>query len=167
MEKNISLDILKQAILMEKRGKVFYASAAENSQDPDVKNIFRIMAGEEDKHIDFLVEQFQKFQGNGRFDFSILSEAGDHTIADQVISKSISDKVSSVGFEASAISLAIDMENRAIIVYSEQAKNATDPEEKKFYQWLANWEHGHQRILLQLDRELREKVWMDNNFWAF
>lgn len=167
MEPSSTLEILKQAILLEKRGKVFYATAADNAKDPDVKNIFRIMADEEEQHINFLIAQFQKFRDHGRFEFPESSEPADHLIADQVITKSISEKISSVSFEASAISLAIDMENRAIIVYSEQAKNTGDPDEKKFYQWLADWERGHHRILLQLDRELKEKVWMDNNFWAF
>lgn len=167
MEQNTTLEILKHAILLEKRGKVFYANAAENSKDPDVKNIFRIMAAEEDQHIDFLTEQFQNFRDLGKFDFSESSESGDHSIADQVITKSITKKISAVSFEASAISLAIDMENRAIAAYSERANTASDDNEKKFYQWLADWERGHHKILFELDQELKEKIWMDNSFWAF
>jgi hypothetical protein len=36
-----------------------------------------------------------------------------------------------------------------------------------FYQWLAEWERGHHQLLFQLDQELKEKIWTDNNFWAF
>jgi rubrerythrin len=167
MEQNMTLEILKQAILMEKRGKVFYANAASNSKDPDVRNIFTIMAGEEDDHINFLVEQYRNFESDGKFDFSDTTNTGSAAIADEVLTKSITDKISAASFEAAAISIAIDMENRAITAYSERGAVATDPDEKKFYLWLAEWERGHHKILFQLDQELKEKVWMDNNFWAF
>jgi len=167
MEQPTTLEILKHAILLEKRGKIFYANAAENSKDPDVKNIFRIMALEEDQHIDFLTQQFHNYRDAGKFNFTDSSDSGDNSIADQVITKSITEKISAVSFEASAISLAIDMENRAIDAYSKRAQTAIDPDEKKFYQWLADWERGHHKILFELDQELKEKIWMDNSFWAF
>lgn len=167
MEQNTTLEILKQAILLEKRGKVFYANAAETSVDPDVRNIFRIMAEEEDDHINFLVEQYNNYQDSGKFDFEEIPVSGGTPIADQVITKNITKKISAISFEASAISLAIDMENRAITAYSNRAELASDPAEKKFYSWLADWERGHHKILFQLDQELKEKIWTDNNFWAF
>jgi len=167
MESNTTLEILKQAILLEKRGKVFYANAAENSKDPDVKNIFTIMAAEEEEHIQFLSHQFLQYNASGKFDFTESSESKSHTIADEVITKSIADKLSAVSFEATAISMAIDMENRAITAYSKRAESATDPDEKAFYSWLANWERGHHKLLFFLDQELKEKIWSDNNFWPF
>ncbi len=167
MNQNTTLEILKQGILLEKRGKVFYANAAENSKDPDVKSIFQIMTNEENEHIKFLEEQYVHFEKKGKFNFVPGIDQGTYSVTEKVITKTISDRVSAVSYEAAAISLAIDMENRAINVYSERAKNATDPDEKEFYQWLAEWERGHHKILFQLDQELREKVWMDNNFWAF
>jgi rubrerythrin len=167
MEQNSTLEILKQAILLEKRGKVFYTNAAENSKDPDVKKIFEIMASEEDEHVKFLSEQFHLYRSQGKFDFTAPPEAGFTDVADEVITKSISDKVSAVSFEATAISMAIDMENRAIAAYSKRAGSATDPDEKAFYLWLADWERGHHKILYYLDQQLKEKIWTDNSFWPF
>ena len=167
MELKTTLEILKHSILLETRGKAFYANAAENSKDPDVKRIFSIMADEEDDHIKYLEDQFRSYRDEGRFEFSEHPETKRYSIVEQVITKNITEKISSVGFEAAAISLAIDMENRAIAAYSERAANAGDPDEKAFYEWLADWERGHQKILFQLDQELKEKIWTDNNFWAF
>ena len=56
------------------------------------------------------------------------------------------------------------MGNRAIAVYSERAENAQDENEKKFYQWLADWERGHHKLLYQIDQEIRDKIWYDNSF---
>jgi len=167
MESTKSLEILKQAILLEKRGKAFYTNAAENAKDADVKQIFQTMADEEDDHVRFLAEQFKKYRDAGKFDATNLPVIEDDTVAEQVLTEKIKDKISAASFEAAAISSAIDMENRAIAVYSERAKDATDEEEKKFYLWLANWEKGHHRLLYQLDQDLKERIWNDNNFFAF
>jgi rubrerythrin len=167
MENSKSLDILKQAILLEKRGKAFYTNAAINSKDADTKKIFQTMALEEEEHVRFLSEQFIKFRDSGKFDASELPLIEDGDVTNEVLTKSIKDKISAAGFEAAAISSAIDMENRAIAVYSERAQNASDAEERKFYQWLADWEKGHHKLLYQLDHELKEKIWFDNSFWAF
>ena len=89
------------------------------------------------------------------------------TIADQVISAGLSDKINAASFEAAAIASAIDMENRAIAAYSERAESAEDEEERKVFQWLADCEKGHHKLLFKLDEELKEKIWFDNNFWPF
>lgn len=153
--------------MLEKRGKAFYLNASENSKDPDVKRIFQIMAEEEDEHVRFLAQQFRTYQAEGKFDPSVADENPGVTVADEVMSKNIKDKISAASFEAAAISSAIDMENRAIAAYSERATNAESADERKFYEWLAEWERGHHKILYQLDQDLKEKIWYDNNFWPF
>lgn len=167
MENTKTLDILKQAILLEKRGKAFYSNAAANSGDPDVKKIFQIMSEEEDEHVKFLSQQYKAYQQDGHFDPSVMGAHAGETVADQVIDENLSSRVTAASFEAAAIASAIDMENRAIAAYTERAEHASDEEERNFYQWLADWEKGHHKLLYKLDEELKEKIWFDNNFWPF
>lgn len=167
MTSDKTIDILKQAILLEKRGKAFYLNAMENSKDPDVQRIFQIMADEEEEHVRFLAQQYRKYQSEGKFDPNVMAENDGTTVADEVLSKNIKDRISAASFEAAAIASAIDMENRAIEAYSERAKSAESADERNFYEWLAEWERGHHKILYQLDQELKEKIWHDNNFWPF
>ena len=167
MENTKTLDILKQAILLEKRGKAFYQNAASNTADPDVKKVFQIMADEEEDHVKFLAQQYKTYQSEGHFDATVMETHPGGTVADQVFSENLTNKINAASFEAAAISAAIDMENRAIAAYSERAENAEDEEEKKFYGWLADWEKGHHKLLFKLDEELKEKIWFDNNFWPF
>jgi rubrerythrin len=170
METSTTLDILKMAILMEKRGHAFYTKVAEQSSDPDIKKIFLVMADEETIHIKFLSDQFTVFKRENKFgaeDLPDLKDLKQEGIANLILSEEIKKKVSSAGFEAAAISAAIDMEKKAIEVYSAQAGKATDPNEKKLYEWLADWEKGHLKVLKQLDDELKEKIWFDNQFWPF
>ena len=167
MKDERTIEILKQAILLEKRGRAFYLNAFENARDPDVKRIFQIMADEEEDHVKFLAQQYKTYQSQGKFDPAVALENDGKTVADEVLSSNIKDKISAASFEAAAIASAIDMENRAIAAYSERAENAETEDERQFYEWLADWERGHHKILYQLDQELKDKIWHDNNFWPF
>lgn len=168
MTSNTVTDILKKAVIMEARGKALYAKVAEQTTSEGVKKVFHAMAEEEQLHIEFLQKQLAHYQKTGKFDQNELDRAsGDDSIANTILTDSIISEISGAGFEAAAISAAIDMENKSIEVYSARAKEASDPNEKELYEWLANWEKGHHKLLIELNRQLTEQVWYDNNFWPF
>ena len=167
MESQKVIDILKQSILAEKRGCAFYASVAEQAKDPEIRNIFTIMAEEETMHVKFLCEQFVSFSNNRQFLKMTLPHRTKDNIANLVLSAEVTKKISAAGIEAAAISAAIDMEKNAIGVYSSQAETSTDPEEQKLFSWLADWERTHLKLLTSLDDELKERIWFDNQFWPF
>jgi len=166
MEESKSMEILKTAILLERKGKAFYSSVADKADDADVKKFFQLMADEEDDHIKFLTEQFSHYTANKNFK-AIAVHTEDEGTDEMILSEIVKKKINAASFEAAAISAAIDFETRAVKVYSDRAENAEDPEEKKFYQFLADWEKGHHKLLNEIDKELQEKVWFDNNFWPF
>lgn len=165
MEESKTMQILKTAILLERKGKAFYSSVSEKADDPDVKEFFKHMADEEDEHIRYLNEQFEYYTKNNNFK-EPLTHAEDST-DEAILSEKVKKQISAASFEAAAISAAIDFETRAVKVYSDRADSATDPEEKKFYSFLAEWEQGHHKLLHDIDQELKEKIWYDNNFWPF
>ena len=167
METNRAIDILKMAILMEKRGFAFYSKVAENSSDPEISNIFQVMADEETKHVKFLSDQFVHYEKKHKFAQVKLLDLENEKFANLILSEDIKKKISSAGFEAAAISAAVDFEKRAIEVYTKQAELTSDINEKALYQWLAGWEKGHLRVLNDIDNELKEKIWNDNQFWPF
>ncbi|MBU1009797.1 MAG: ferritin family protein [Bacteroidetes bacterium] len=162
-----TIDILKTAILLERRGKAFYTQVARQTESKSAKKIFEMMAEEEDAHIDFLSVQFANFEKNHVFLKNEEHVEIDDTDAVMILSEQVKKEISAAGFEAAAISAAIDFENRAIEVYSQRAKEATDPNEKDMYQMLADWEKGHHKLLHKLNEDLKEEIWNDNNFWPF
>jgi len=164
-KKDTALDILKTAILLERKGKAFYTQAARNSESKSAKKIFETMAEEEDEHIAFLTAQAHSYVKNHTFVHPEPHEE-DHS-EDEILTAQIKKEINAAGFEAAAISAAIDFENRAIKVYSSRAKEATDPIEKEMYQMLAEWEQGHHYLLHRLNEDLKEEIWNDNNFWPF
>jgi rubrerythrin len=166
MDESKTMEILKTAILLERKGKAFYSSVADKADDPDVKEFFQHMADEEDDHIKFLTEQFGHYTKNKKFKSTEITKEED-TTDEQILSEKVKKQITAASFEAAAISAAIDFETRAVKVYSERAESASDPEEKQFYEFLADWEKGHHKLLNEIDKEVKEKVWFDNNFWPF
>jgi rubrerythrin len=161
------LDILKEAILLERRGNAFYRKVADQSADEDVKAFFEAMAKEEKRHIEILEKQFSAYVQNRRFVPLSAEEKDERPRAADVLSGEIKAKISAAEFEAAAISAAMLMEERAVAFYGDRAKEADDPEEEMFYLWLSDFEQGHLSFLARLDKELREGVWNDNQFWPF
>jgi len=164
--KDTALDILKIAILLERQGKAFYTQAARNSESKSAKKIFEMMAEEEDEHIAFLTKQAQSYVKGHTF-IHPVAHVEDNGSNVEILTENIKKEIDAAGFEAAAISAAIDFENRAIKVYSDRAEHATDPVEKEMYQMLAAWEKGHHHLLFRLNEELKEEIWNDNNFWPF
>jgi rubrerythrin len=160
-------DILKTAILLERRGKAFYTLVARQTESKSAKRIFEMMAEEEDAHIEFLSKQFSHFEKNHEFMKVEEHNEVDDTDVVMILSEEIKKEISAAGFEAAAISAAIDFENNAIAVYSQRAQEATDPNEKAMYHMLAEWEKGHHHLLHKLNEDLKEQIWNDNNFWPF
>jgi rubrerythrin len=162
------IDILKSAILLEVRGETFYRKVASGTENAGVKKIFSIMADEEVLHASILREKYKEVVKDDK-----LSDSGfpvnteDVNAAGYVLSEAMRNQISGAGFEAAAISAAIDMETKAIKLYSESAENTSDANEKILFNWLADWERGHHKLLYELDRDLKERIWNDNNFWPF
>ena len=161
----IAIEILKTAILMERRGAAFYKQVADQTAKNEVKKIFTLMAEEEMTHIKFLSDQYLNYTKGKSFE-KIIPEFS-NGVAELILTDKVKKDISAAGYEAAAISAAIDMENKAIEVYSKRAVEATDDNEKALYKWLAEWEQGHHKILHQLNEQLKEDIWYDNQFWPF
>lgn len=165
---NKSLEILKMAILMERRGIEFYQTVANQTKDEQVKNIFTLMAKEEQLHAQTLSQHYKTFQKTGTFEHINLNQMEEEdTISKLILNPTIKKSISAASFEAAAISAAIDMENKAIEVYSKRAKETTDENEKALYVWLTDFERGHHKLLNDLNTELMHEIWNDNHFWPF
>ena len=168
MESKTAIDILKEAILLEKRGKASYTSVAEKTDSEAVKKIFVIMAEEEEEHIRFLSKQFAHYAKTNEFlkNEKPVENPNEETVL-RILSEDIKKQISAASFEAAAISAAMDFETRAVKIYSERAAESTDINEKELYKMLADWEKTHHLLLHKLNEELKEEIWYDNNFWPF
>jgi rubrerythrin len=167
METSKALEILKTAILLEKRGKAFYEKMAEQTNSPEAKKIFTTMAEEEKAHVEFLSIQFAHYIKEGKFAKPENTYTETEDISHEIMNPQLVKEISAASFEAAAISAAMDFETRAIELYSKRSEEADDVNEKAMYKWLAEWESGHHKILYDLNEALKESIWFDNQFWPF
>lgn len=165
MPPQLPLEILKEALLLERRGHAFYAKVAGQAQSDAVRSFFKTMADEELRHMNILEKHFKTFTERQQFADVDAQDLGMTAMADKVLSEELKAQIAAAGFEAAAISAAMLMEEQAISLYADRAREASDPNEKALYRWLAEWEHGHLNFLAKMDREIKAEIWEDNRFW--
>ena len=167
MSEDKTIEILKNAILLEKRGQAFYGKVAEQASGKAVREFFEMMADEEVKHVGILSDQFKAYQQNHEFTPGDYDKEFSGDIAAKVLTKELKAELSAADYEAAAISAAMSMEDNAIQLYSNRSAEADDPNEKALYRSLADWERQHLHFLSDIDKELKKQIWHDHSFWPF
>jgi len=159
------LDILKEAILLERRGRAFYEQLGSQARNAAVRGFFQNMAEEEHRHMQILDVHFRAYAATEKFAGFDAQTAEKVPVADLVLSDTLKQQIAAAGFEAAAISAAMLLEEQAVTLYADRARLATDPNEKALFRWLADWEHGHLTYLADLDRAIKKQIWHDRRFW--
>lgn len=157
-------DVLKRAILLEMNGKEFFTMAAKTASSPVAKELFEHMVKEEEHHLHILQLTFRRHLEEGKVVLPNEEEL-EFGFQDPIIDKSFLIELRNSQFDSSAISIALTLEERAFKFYQKEEQAATDPEIKKLFTWLTDWEIDHHRKLLALEEDFREDVWNDSNFW--
>jgi len=164
MEKDKRVDIVKEAILLEHKGRALYESVAKTAAVEGVRELFDMLVREEETHIQILTRQYSNLVKGEDFDVSDLDKSDD-TVTATVISDAVMKEIFGAGYEAAVISAALEFEKNAVKYYSENAERAESEDEKKLYRWLTKWEQTHMMMLAKLDNEIKEQIWYDNQFW--
>ena len=106
MSEDRTVEILKNAILLEKRGNAFYQKVAEQASGKAVKAFFEMMADEEVKHVKILSDQYKAYQQNQQFDPGHYNQKHGEAMTSKVITAEFKKEVSAADYEAAAISAA-------------------------------------------------------------
>jgi rubrerythrin len=167
MNADKTVEILKNAILLEKRGHAFYAKVAQQASAEAVQQFFSLMAEEELTHVRILSAQFRNHHSGKKFTPVAAAADAAFKTAASILTQDLKRQISAADYEAAAIAAAMSMEKNAIEVYSRRAAETQDATEKSFYEWLAKWETEHLNFLSSLDKEITEAIWHDNHFWPF
>ncbi len=158
------IEVVKEALLAEVKGHQLYTHAATTTTDPAVQGIFKSLAKDEEGHIAILKAQAKALFDTGSLDLGAVSTAevggGSHAIIDDEFKRSLKKGT----FEMAAIGIGCDLEKRAIAFYSEHADKTADPELKKLFTWLTEWEKNHLSQLLDLEKFYKDAFWADQGF---
>jgi len=159
-----TVDILKNAILLEVKGRKLYEAVAEKTGSDALKEIFNMLVKEEQGHEELLRKQLVLVSNGKQFNAEGLDDI-DVPIVDPILTGKIKDEISAASYEAAAISAALEFEKNAVKNYGEKETAASSPDEKKLFGWLVKWETEHMQMLARLEDDLKEQIWYDNNFW--
>lgn len=147
--------ILEYALAREYQGKKFFVEYAGQLQSAEAAGAFKIIAAEEQKHIDFILAQIAQFNPNATAealqlpDVSYFAErAGSESIDQTVIESMVAD--------LPVLRMAYLIERDFAEFYSTSAQKA-EGEARKVLEMLAKWESGHERLFKKMHDTLFEK----------
>ncbi len=134
--KTLALSVDKEVEAYE-----FYKQAGEKATDPMLKKLFKEFSEEERKHMQLI----QAFLADESLPFSVEATT-DFKISETVERPKMSVEMKFVD----AIALAMKNEEDAMNTYKAIADAASDPDQKKMFENLANMETGHKARLEEI-----------------
>jgi rubrerythrin len=155
------LFVIRQAVLSETEGYDFYMMAAAKTPDQEAKQAFEQLAMEEQKHIDWLKDLYEKISKDnvGAFDANSLEDPPPPRLF-----KWSNAARESGTLAVSVFGIGIQMEKAAIDFYTKAAENTAIPQAKALYEKLVKWEYEHMRQFEKDYDELKEDWWEKQGF---
>lgn len=159
---------LIEAIRAEKYGHSFYLMAANSTEDRKGKEVFEVLAAEELDHAKFLQTHYESLVKTGKPSSSAsLGPQADLSGLSPIFSDNLRQRIKEANFEMTSLSIGIQLEHEAMAYYRAQAEQTNDPDVKKMFLFLSDWEAGHYRALLRQHDMLKEDYWSAGGFAPF
>lgn len=160
---------LRLAIQTERDGRAFYQEAAERTQDPQGRELFRRLADDEVVHERILRERLQALEaGAGWGEAGSLPASALPSEGTSIFSRErVRQDVGQYTYELSALRLAYLIEQDAVDFYTRAAEATDDPGGKAMFRQLADMERMHRRILEDEYRFLADQFKMQMGFAPF
>lgn len=156
----VEAGVLRTAILNEEEGREFYRMAAEKAVDPEVKAVFRSLAGEEEKHAAWLKDMYRDVIQNREPGRAAIKP--EETASPGVFSP---EKLKDAGtIEVSALHIGVMMEKASADYYREAAAKTGLEPLKELYLTLAGWEMKHLDQLEKAYDFARGEWWQRQGF---
>lgn len=161
-------DGLRQALLAERAGSDFYKLAAEQTQDPEGRKVFEMLAAEESSHFDYLRRHYQSVVETGSLAKGVtLSEAHQLATDHPIFSPALVARLKEAHFEMSALAIAVQLELNAVTHYRRMAERAATQEARQLFEELVEWESGHYDAFFKQQQLLLEQYFAEAGFAPF
>ena len=146
-------EIVEIGIRIEKNGRDFYTALAGQSKDIRAQEVFKFLAGEEEKHIKVfqgILEKADSPKGEGQVSddyFAYMNAlASEHVFTKENTGRAIA---SAIRNDNEALAKAIIFEKESIIFY-EGIKKIVPDSERKIIDYLIEQEKGHLKELTEI-----------------
>jgi rubrerythrin len=145
-------DVLAQALKLEKDGEAFYNQMVDRVEDEAGKAMFAQLASDEVDHYQYIKRQYDALQAGGGWapiPEMALVESIDAVSLVFPSGQRVPQDLSSNPTEEDALLFGLGIENQSFTLYSNSAKQASDPAAKKLFTQLAGAEQRHFEVLMQ------------------
>jgi|UniRef100_A0A7V3VSK4 rubrerythrin len=151
------MNAIDYALKMELDGKALYEQQAKNSTDPRLKQLFSMLARDEQRHYE-IIEGFKKssydYKGTDTFKTT-------KNMFSEMLDKKQTFKVETNVFDA--YRQAIEMEKKSVELYLSESTKSKNAQEKSVLLKLAEEEKKHQTILENLTEFVRKgEEWVES-----
>ena len=159
-----AIDAVRTAIIIEIKGLELYNTAASKAEDPDARRMFEMLAEEERRHRAYLESHYESLIKSGEWAAGTFKPVEEEQVEEFIIDDAFRRSLSRGTFEIAVVSIAVDLEAKAVAFYKEVAETAEDPETRRVFQHLVKWEEGHHAQFLSIEKELRDGYFSDLGF---
>ena len=161
---------LKQALRNEIDGAEFYRMAAGSARRDAVRQMFRFLMEEEERHREAILNQMQRMaEGKPmRFERSAAAKRAIAKFRSPLYTEDLVKVSRQVEGEVAALSIGMTLEKRAIAQFVALRKTvAGDDRAEKVFADLVAWEQDHLDLLTRQYDQMREMFWEEARFWPF
>jgi rubrerythrin len=162
MNKEAALQVLEEAMDVERQGQAFYLEAAEHVQDPLGKQVFQTLSKEEIEHLRLLQTEYDAISQDDTW----VGVGEAKTRGPQASLKLFPDKrdaayiVPPDATDLQALQMAMDFEEKGYNMYHKAAAEAGGALAKALFDFLAEQENGHYVFLQKTHEYLTsEGIW--------
>lgn len=145
-----SIEMLKAALDMEEKGKIFYEKAIKECKSQVGIEIFETLRKDEIVHTERIKAIYTELKGSGKWDdkWASVGHAKDGLQGFfKDLAKRNGKSVRADANDIKALDIGIDFERRAVTFYEDQLKKSSDPVEKRFIDKMIGEEKGHHKVL--------------------
>ncbi|HOH97435.1 MAG TPA: ferritin family protein [Candidatus Cloacimonadota bacterium] len=157
---------IKKAMQGEMDSVTLYQSAANHSNDPEVKDFFMQRREEERRHYNYLLDYYQEIS-NDLQPSDLTNTIKAENLSNNIFSAAFVKRIGEDQALFSAISTALLLEKDAIEHYRKCQQETDILTLKSFYEILVKWEMKHYDDLLEIQKEAEQYYWQINSFEPF
>jgi len=161
---------LKQALRNEIDGVEFYRMAAGSARRDAVRQMFRFLMEEEERHREAILNQMQRMaEGKPmKFERSAAARKALATFKSPLYTEDLIKGSRQAEGEVAALSIGMTLEKRAIAQFTALGKSvAGDARAAKVFSDLVAWEQDHLDLLARQYDQMREMFWEEARFRPF
>lgn len=152
------MDMFDFAIKMEQDAEQLYRDLAQKASTPGVRQIFTMLADDEETH-EQAIEILKRKNGGHGLDDSFIPEV-------TTVFKDLRDHISDIDLSKEQLDdyrIALDIEKKGFAYYKEQFEKSDSPEAKRLFKSIANQELYHIKTVENLvDMLERPQWWVEN-----